>query len=212
MKLLFIRSKHDHFTRKSFEAAQKIIDNLNNPNISYLDLKERDAIKRKVEDALNNNPIDLVIHYGHGAKDALLGHRSERLIDLTNVNQLLKDKGVKTSTVSCESASQLGPATINSAETNAYLGYKDPIAFPDRKSPFIDLFYEAYNQPNLELLIGKTFQEAYNQGKTTFSDKYQEIYNNNDPNIDPRVKAFALMYMKWAFDALELCGNGNATV
>lgn len=223
MNLLFIRSSHDDFTKKASQTAQKIIDKLIDQHINFIELKDKDATRQKVIKAFENNPIDFVIHYGHADEDSLKGDKGEKLIDMDNMNEILRVNGVKVSTLSCLSASQLGPASINDAKTNAYLGYKTKIAFPDKKNPFFDKFTEAFNSPNFELLTSylhpgspaRNFKAAYDKGIETFSNKYNEVVTaaaNNPNEYDPRVVTATLFLINQAWEAFTKCGNDDAEV
>jgi hypothetical protein len=212
--LLLIRPKHGGFTNDAHDAAELVKIHASNNNWDVIDKAGRNANKNQVLAALNGT-IDLVIHYGHGEKDALFGqkkNKKEKIFDKTNIGQLLKNHQIPLATVSCLSALEFGPSAAPSPPgTNAYLGYNAEIAFPKHNSVFMNKFNEAYNKPNLLLLSGQTFQTALQQGKTFFLQKYQEIANTSGPNIDPREKFFALSYITLAHDALTLCGNGNTT-
>lgn len=216
INILAVISNHDDFTKQAFDAAQKILPLLNNPNIKVTVLSEKNATKQKVDSALSNNAINLLIHYGHGDTDALYGqadhgNKKEKIIDINSAKQLLKTKGVSVSTVSCNSAAQLGPASIDPG-TNAYIGYKEEIAFPGKKSSFLAKFIDAFNKPIEELLKGAKFQEAFDRGKETYLAKIKEIEETDDPQIDQREQQWALIYMNNNYRAFALVGNGGAQV
>lgn len=215
-KLLLIRAEHDGFTSQASEAADLVKTYAENNGWTVVDKAGNGANKNDVLAALKGT-INFVIHYGHGEKDALFGqtdhgNKKEKIFDKNNIGQSLKNNKISLSTVSCLSASELGNAAAPSPSgVNAYLGYNVEIAFPKKKSTFINIFYDAYNEPNKLLLSGQPFQKALQDGRAFFLQKYQQVQGMNNPNIDPREKFFALSYLDRARDALTLCGNGAVT-
>ena len=183
-------------------------------NWKVRDLDGDNATQSNVSSALQSQDeserIDLVLHYGHGGSAVVFGQNNggrENAIDSGNV-ALLKGKAL--STVSCLSASILGGmAKVNGAK--AYLGYWNAIKEPGQ-TQLTAKFIEAANAANIELLNGKTFQQAYQKGVDTYDLKYQELVQmaTNEPDlmksIDILIESGFLLWNKYS---LTLIGDPN---
>lgn len=64
-----------------------------------------DAIKENVEQALNDNPTAILVHYDHGNEDCIWGNDDRHVVDLTN-NSLLRSRVAYN--MNCLSAKKLG--------------------------------------------------------------------------------------------------------
>jgi hypothetical protein len=181
-----------------FPAADLVKNKAINENWSVTDLQANDTNRAKVTQTLNKTPVDFMIHYDHGSDYTMWGQHNNQLeaaIDNNNVT-LLKGKAV--TTVSCDTGIGLGPLAI-SAGARAYLGYDDLWwVFWAWTNEFI----EAANAANYALLEGKTFQEAYNIGYATYTQKYLQILNAKDYPA-----AAAMLHDR---DHLRLLGDPNA--
>ena len=113
----------------------------------------------------------LVIHYDHGSAFTLWGQENNALeagLDEQNIDTI---SGRILSTVSCLSASGLGPAAIGEGATS-YLGYTDLHSF---WTGYEDEFGEAANAANFALLECKTLQQAFDIGWAAYDDLYNDL-------------------------------------
>jgi len=178
---------------------------------NMIDLDGDKATRTNVEEALRNQNVGLVLHYDHGGVDVVYGQpfkEREKAIDLNNAD-LLKGKFV--STVSCLSASLLGQEACNHHGARAYLGYCNGIWAPEEPE-LKEKFVEAANAANLELLEGKTLQEAHKKGIDTYELKYQELIQMLQTETDPinRIKiSWAAGFLLWNKSCFIKIGDPN---
>ena len=147
----------------SHPAAVKAGNVANNCRVNWSTklLDDNSADFASVTQALQNGNINFVLHYGHGNIGRILGQKQLPVIDSTNVGYL---RGKSLSTVSCASAFGLGPSAI-SAGARAYLGYCLPIwEPPPNQRELISIFIKIVNAPNIALLNGETFLDAFIEG------------------------------------------------
>lgn len=177
-KLVLIRPRKsdDDYTMKfSYPASDLVKARAVALGWDVTDLTGNDTGRLHVEETLKKVKPDLVIHYDHGATFTLFGVYNdlpEPAIDPANVSLL---SGMAVSTVSCGSASGLGPLAISSS-ARAYLGYTDHTV----EANHVGIFTEAANAANFALLDGKSFQEAYDAGYAKYTEKFNELVSQND--------------------------------
>jgi len=200
-KLLIVRPNcpGDVYTTSfSYPAATLVKNKAVAEGWTVTDLQGNDSNRANVESKLNTVKPNFVIHYDHGSNFTLYGQNANHItpaIDNANVT-LLSGKAV--STVSCESATGLGPLAIAST-AKAYLGY-DELHWVHLW--YLDKFTEAANAANYALLEGKTFQEAYDTSYAKHTQKWAELIALGADD------AAALMLHDR--DHLTLLGNPNA--
>ncbi|MBN1261844.1 MAG: hypothetical protein JXB35_14295 [Anaerolineae bacterium] len=135
------------------------------------DLSANDATRENIETHIGNVSPHLVIHYDHGSPLTLWGQEDDDLeagIDENNINLVA---GRILSTVSCYSASGLGPVAI-AAGVTSYLGYTEPHGF---WTGYEDAFGSASNMANYALLECKTTQEAFDLGWAAYDQLYDQL-------------------------------------
>jgi hypothetical protein len=184
--LLLIRPNYQdvYVNRFAHPGSDLILSEAQKQGWNITDLDGDLANPDEVQKVLKNKNIDFVVHCDHGNIDEIYGqdHGNKKTIissgkpskDSANVAVL---KGKALSTVSCLTALNLGPKALDKG-ARAYLGYWNVLWAPSGNSvpvSVMDKFIEAAIAPNLALLQGKTFQEAYNFGLQTYWLKYQEI-------------------------------------
>jgi len=200
-KLLIIRPNvpGDNYTAAfSYNAAEQVKTKAIAEGWTVTDLAANNANRTNIEQTINNIKPDFIVHYDHGSSYTLYGQNNNAIsaaIDSGNVD-LLSKRAV--STVSCESASGLGPLAISSAETKAYFGY-DELHWVHLW--YLDKFTEAANAANYALLEGKTYQQAYDIAIQKYTEKYNELAG---------LDASAAGLMLHDRDHLQLLGNPNA--
>jgi hypothetical protein len=199
-KLLIIRPNcpgDNYTTLFSFPAATLVKNKAVAESWTVTDLQGNNTNRSNVESNINTIKPDYIIHYDHGSTFTLYGQNANAItpaIDDVNVNLL---SGRAVSTVSCQSATGLGPLAIAST-TKAYLGYDD---LHWVHLWYLDKFNEASNAANNALLEGKTFQEAYDVAYAKYTEKWAELVGS-----DPGAAALLLHDR----DHLTLLGNSSA--
>lgn len=146
MKIIFCAPDFDIATSYSAIWCETLIDYADTkPDVVFFALREKDAIRQKVEDYLNLHPDAIFCFFNHGNEDSLLGNDAKPAIDLNN-NSLLKNREVMT--MACLSSKMLGADSYLRYGT-IYFGSYDVISFT---TDAIDEFGEALTFP-MELRI-----------------------------------------------------------
>lgn len=135
------------------------------------DLHANDATRQKIEDAINADHPDLIIHYDHGSNMTMWGQKNNALEAGLDDSNIALASGRIVSTVSCLSAAGLGPTGIGVGVT-AYMGYTDLHSF---WTGYEDDFGEAANAANYALLECKTMQEAFDEGWAAYDQLYGDL-------------------------------------
>lgn len=199
-KLLMIRPNcpgDAYTTQFSFPASTLVKNKAVAEGWSVTDLQGNNCNRANVETNINTVKPDFIVHYDHGSNFTLYGQNANVIVpalDDANVSLL---SGRAVSTVSCESASGLGPLAVAST-TRAYLGYDD---LHWVHLWYLDKFNEASNAANNALLEGKTFQEAYDIAYAKYTEKWAELVGTDDG------AAALLLHDR---DHLTLLGNPSA--
>ncbi len=176
------------------EVKQKAVDE----GWDVLDLSINNATREKIEEALNDFNPTMIIHYDHGSSFTLWGQESnasEPGIDELNVDEAA---GTVISTVSCQSASGLGPAAISEG-VKSYIGYTENHAFVMGRDAE---FGTASNAANFALLEGKTTQEAFDIGWAAYDALVDNLLAMDDD--------FSAAWAMHDRDCLALLGDVNA--
>ncbi|MHC1576829.1 MAG: hypothetical protein ACXQTE_05690 [Methanosarcinaceae archaeon] len=203
-KLLLIRPKvtGDAYTELgSYNWAGLVKQRALDLGWDVTDLAMNDASRDNVEDKINDIKPNLIIHYDHGGSFTLWGQEADSLeaaIDSMNVG-LLANRII--STVSCQSASGLGPLAIANGATS-YLGYDENHTFV---TGYQDRFGEAANAANYALLECKSLQEAYQAGLDAYDDLYNDLIASGTMN-----DLFAANWVLHDRDCFELLGSSTA--
>lgn len=173
-KLVLIRPciPGDNYTQLGSNVwADLVRQKANVEGWQVVDLSANGATRAQIETNINSVKPHLIIHYDHGSNFTLYGQDANVSVpglDEANINLAT---GRFVSTVSCLSASGLGPAAISDGITT-YLGYTDlhyfVIGYQDR-------FGQAANAVNYALLEGKTAQQAFDIGWQAYDDLYDQL-------------------------------------
>ncbi len=173
MKYVVIsRPKFDETTNYLYTWASKIITSLKRSNFGVIDLKDKKANKKNIENApIKKNP-SLVIFSGHGSPTKICGHNNEVLINHENKKHL-KSKIVYS--ISCSSARELGKKVAD--ENTSFAGYEEEFIFlidknkacTPEKDEIAKPFMDCSNQFSISLLKGKTTGEAYEDTKRKYN-------------------------------------------
>jgi hypothetical protein len=174
--ILITRVEDDEITRYCNKWLEvKIIPEARKRGFNVIDLPEKKARKKNVENVLKKMFPSLVLFHGHGQDSAIGGYNQEILIHSDENAHLLKDKIIHSFT--CNSASILGVIAVKKHNTKTFIGYKNPfIALTDdykTSRPLEDEIAKAFLDPpmkvNEALIKGNTTGEAFK--------KSQDLYN-----------------------------------
>ena len=126
MKIVVTRPEHDDTTHYLSHWMKEVLKIAEKKGIKIVDLRRDRARRGEVEGVLRRQNPDFVIFNGHGASDRVGGHKNDVLIQVGMNESLLKSKVIYA--VSCRSAQQLGPKSIE-AGAITYVGYDDDFIF-----------------------------------------------------------------------------------
>lgn len=119
---LMVRTRSDDETYVTFQWAEAVKECFLANGWRICDFAIDDAIRTKVEDALNEGKSSVFIFYGHGLPAEMLSQYVISVIDHNNLN-LLTDHIVYA--VACWTSKTLGKAS--EGVVRCYLGYKDRV-------------------------------------------------------------------------------------
>jgi hypothetical protein len=203
-KLLLIRPKipGDGYTELgSFLWAEDVKTKANAEGWDVTDLDANNATRANIENALNNVKPHLVIHYDHGSSLTLWGQKGNALEAGLDDSNIALASGKMVSTVSCNSASGLGPSSITKGVIS-YIGYTQPHGF---YSSVAAEFGQASNAANFVLLEGGTAQQAFDAGWTAYTNLYNYLMSLTPPKL-----AAAAMALHDR-DCMALIGSARST-
>jgi hypothetical protein len=155
---IVVRPRFDTATEYSYEWCQQIIDHLKEKGLPYIELAERDAVRKKVEEALTQNPNAMLIHYDHGDQDRLIGNDGRPVVDLQNVSLLSSRQAYN---MNCLSAKILGVEAHNKKCT-AYWGYTQVFSFT---TDALDTFKTFANCGFFLYMETRSWKEALSKAK-----------------------------------------------
>lgn len=178
-KLLLIRPRipGDGYTELgSYAWAADVKQKALDEGWQVRDLGVNEATRERIEQEMADFNQTLLMHYDHGSSFTLWGQEnngSEAGVDELNVGQA---SGSLISTVSCQSASGLGPAAIGEG-VKSYIGYTENHVFVTNR---IAEFGVASNAANFALLEGKTSQEAFDLGWLAYDNLVTQMLGIGD--------------------------------
>ena len=117
---------------------------------------------------------DLIIYYGHGEENRLIGINA--FISIINKKNIYKLKGSGVSTMACLSLKELGVTAIEKG-VKAYIGTDDLYyaSFPEKERNYLRDWIDYTTVKDKALLDGKSFGEAYDLFVKR-ATKYLDIY------------------------------------
>lgn len=131
---------------------------LENKGFKVIDIGGKPLTRREVEEVLTQNPNTLFIFYNHGSANCLWASKTEKAVDVENV-ELLAEREVYT--VACLSAQKLGVEAYKK-DCKAYWGYTAEFAFT---SEALDEFMQFANCGLKFRLEGKSWSECLKLAK-----------------------------------------------
>ncbi len=187
------------YTYYSVQGAQDFF-NFANPIATVKFLKDAQATRANVETEIKNFNPRLVVHYDHGSQYAVYGETAanaiQAVLDTANVTKL---RARVMSTVSCLSASGLGPTAISNG-CSAYVGYNDLhwIVTTTHMA-----FWACASMVHKKLVLGHSVLEGFNAAITA--------YNSNIAYFNSIGDTMTAVHLQIDKDRLRLLGNKAAT-
>lgn len=150
---------------------------------------------------------DLVIYYGHGTADRLIG--TDAFISVVNKKNIWRAKNAAFSTMACYSAKDLGEFAVGNG-TRAYIGTVVPYyaAFKEKERNYLQDWCDYSTIKEKMLLEGSTFTEALKAFKERCT-YYMKIY---EQKLNYRNYDWYYMAVKSNRDNTVLIGNQYATI
>jgi len=128
--------KFDEVTEISLEWCGQAMDEIAD-KIDILDLYDREAVRSKVLQALDDKIPKWFVHYDHGSEYVMWGDDEKPIIDLSNLDRLA---GMHVYCLNCLSGKGLGAHAVGKGILE-YWGYMDSVAFTtDALEEFGDVF------------------------------------------------------------------------
>jgi len=202
---VLIRTRHpsDPVTECSYEWSEAVKQQLEINGWQVIDLAIDNAITSQVESTLQNAKSDVIIFYGHGLPDCMMGQNEKAVINLDNVTLL---KNQKNYVVACLTTQELGKKAENIA--CCYLGYdKEVVLWFD-----YDYHYclgECVNKGILEMLNTPAY--TFEQARKKMIAEYEywiEYFGSSGEKSDAEFAADLIHNC----EALRLLGDRNATL
>lgn len=208
---LITRPDYDPATRYLSLWSNKIIEIANKKGIPVLDLRKNKANKKELESRINKMKPSLIMFNGHGSSSCISGYDNEVLVETNSNEEILKDRIIYA--VSCQSAEELGPKSIQ-AGTLTYIGYNGDFIFCHDinkiSCPLDDkiakIFLEPSNQVIISLLKGNESKKASENSKKYFMRNMQKLLTS-DTSVE---HAQYVKYLWWDMKCQVCLGDGNS--
>ena len=184
-EMLITRPEHDKTTHYLSNWSKEIINIAEGKNIKVFDLNREKAIRTNVEVRLRKLSCNLTFFNGHGDFNVITGHNNEPIIIGGENENLLKSKIVYA--ISCKSAKELGPRSVNAGAVS-YTGFDDDFIFvyePENISrPLHDNTAKLFLEPSQlfmkSLIKGNSVREGMDKTKKLLADNFLKALNDND--------------------------------
>ena len=135
MTVVVVSTRYDRATRTTHQWAKNFVVALNQIGFHAVTLYASGVNAVSLQQSLCG--ADVLVFFGHGEPDRLIGQRSRlwigsgpTLVDVSTVNLL---SNVKVYAVCCQASLQLGKAYAAAAPAGAFLGYEAPfgLSYPN---------------------------------------------------------------------------------
>jgi len=196
---------HDDPTEFSYKWAETVKQALESKNWKVIDLAESNAIREKLEETKNAEK-QLLIFYGHGENDKMIGQNSQAIVNIDNIYIL---ENLTVYVMSCLTTQKLGKKSENIAR--CYLGYDDRI-FVWLSPDYVENLGKCVNKGILEMLNIPTY--TIKQAQQAIINEYNQWIDyfaiGEGANSQQKIKFAA--DLRHNRDALKLFGNTSATL
>jgi hypothetical protein len=188
-----VEQRFQYLMDYAFWIGGEVVNYAHNQDFFIHELRVERGIREELEEFLDCYDPVFFFHFSHGGIDTLTGHDMTVLLCCNNFvengdnftpnHQLLRDRMVYT--LSCLSASQLGPAAVADG-CLAYIGYKDPLWLCTIEGSDTDYaLFELLSGGAKQLIDGGSARESFYwlQRKYRFWIDYWEMIDaTNSPN------------------------------
>jgi hypothetical protein len=206
-EMLITRPEHDPTTHYLSNWSKEVIELAESKNIKVFDLNREKAIRKNVGSRLDRPLCNLTFFNGHGNFNMITGHNNKPIIIGGENENWLKSKIVYA--ISCKSAMELGPKSIN-AGAIAYTGFDDDFIFvyePENISrPLHDNTAKLFLEPSQlfikSLIKGNSVKEGMEKTKKLLTDNLLKALSNNDTS--------SAKYLWWNLKHFVSHGNLDA--
>jgi len=137
---IVIRPRFDETTEISHAFCNCMLEHLKTQSKFFLELSQYDAVKKKVEESLTQNPSAKVIFFNHGNTEALIGNDGQPVIDKQNVQLLAHREYIIT--LACEWGADCGVEAWRQG-CLAVVCYVDVVAFTTDALPEFERAFTA---------------------------------------------------------------------
>jgi hypothetical protein len=187
------------YTDYSIQGADQFFS-FANPLVTVRYLRDANANRANVENELREFNPALVVHYDHGSMNAVYGEGAantpQAVLDTGNSDRL---RFRVMSTISCLSASGLGPNAVGKGCTS-YIGYNDLHWIITTTH---NAFWNCGSMVHRLLVLGYTTRTAFNAAIT--------CYNSNIASFAAAGDTLTATYLTIDRDRLTLVGSDRAT-
>jgi len=156
--VLFSRPKHDITMEYLFYYSKELVKLTEDSGLKAINLEKEGANKKTIIERIIKQKPNLIIFNGHGTAKTICGHKNEVIISGDENSEVLKD--AITYSLSCSSASKLGPEAVSNGAL-AFIGYKFDFAIgrdPDSEaSPRRDKIARFFIEPS-NILVSNLIQ------------------------------------------------------
>ncbi len=186
---LITRPEHDDTTYYPSSWSRGTIEKAENHGIRTIDLHRQKAVKKEVESRIKKFAPRLIVLNGHGDENRVTGHKNQPVIIAGENDKVLQSAIVYA--ISCKSAKNLGPKSVENG-TTSYSGYDDDFIFfyePQNASrPLNDKTAELFLKPSLifieSLLKRNTVDEARQRAiKEMKRNLYYTLGNTSETHL-----------------------------
>jgi len=181
--ILITRPNHDLATTYLYWWSKKVIDECQEKEIKYFDLKGKKASKKNFDSYLKRNNPSFIFINGHGSEEVVTGWDNEILL---KVGGQLDVRGRIIYARSCMAGLKLGKVSVDSG-AKTFIGYTKNYVLlfltTKKTRPLSDnlsaLFLEPSNLIPISLINGNTVEEADRKSKNLMKKNLREILSSN---------------------------------
>ena len=181
--ILITRPNHDLATTYLYWWSKKVIDECQEKEIKYFDLKGKKASKKNFDSYLKRNNPSFIFINGHGSEEVVTGWNNEILL---KVGGQLDVRGRIIYARSCMAGLKLGKVSVDSG-AKTFIGYTKNYVLlfltTKKTRPLSDnlsaLFLEPSNLIPISLINGNTVEEADRKSKNLMKKNLREILSSN---------------------------------
>ncbi len=208
---LITRPDHEEVVSYLFHWSQEIIEFAKNEGVRFHELPREKATNAQVASFINSANPKLIIFHGHGDQDMICGHKDEPLVVSDKNESILRN--TITYAVACDAAASLGKRAVAKG-CNVFIGYEGPFAFVrdasrvcnPPKDKHAAPFKDVSNTISIELLRGKTAQEAFKKSQQKIEKLIKEYGTSDADPVNKEIR----FWLFWNMQFQKVIGDSNA--